>query len=134
MQTQRRTKRRARAPEPVALPIVQVVPNNRLRLDRTVIPDLVCWLMCSAKEWERAAHRTLRGLKGQERETAKAHIRYARYCCTAVQQLINRVTETWSVEEHSAAMAKWLASIETGVVYPVFPSALRPVRDPKSAG
>jgi hypothetical protein len=92
-------------PEPSR--IVQVMPGRKLRLDPSVIPDLVSWLVCRSARWETVARMTLRGLKGHDRESRKGLIRYAKLALSVVQTLINNSLEQWPIDEHESALRIW---------------------------
>lgn len=93
--------------KPVTAPLIQVLPEQRVRIDPSAVPDLCCYLYALSRQWDRAARQTLRSLKGPARSRAKGHIKWAKMMVAVTEKLINALFHTVHREDYYTARSEW---------------------------
>jgi hypothetical protein len=90
-------------PAPPA-PLVQLMPERRVRIDPSVRDQLASWIIALRARYERQACATLRGESGTSRKVRAGRIAWARMCVEVCDHLLQTVGETMSADDYEDAM------------------------------
>lgn len=107
-------RRKARPVKTVTAPIVQIMPDNRARLDPSCVSDIACYLLTQRQQYERASQMTLSGLAGVLRERRKGQIAWARAMCEAYDTIVRQLPETVERRALESVRDQWSRGASEG--------------------
>lgn len=97
-------------PAPPA-PLVQVLPDQRARIDPSVVPQLTCYLLAIRERYENQSRETLSGKTGRSRQMAQGRIAYAQCMCEAIDALTRTFYEVIDLRAYDRARDEWEAQL-----------------------
>lgn len=100
-------KRRRLAPVAPPVPLVQVMPGGRVRLDPTVIRELTAWVLTYANRYHSKASKTIRGLKGAVRARTVAERHKANDAVGVLMLFAACLTETLNLADVESSLRLW---------------------------
>lgn len=88
-------------------PVVQVMPERRVRLDPSTVPSFASWLVAVGQRWQRMSRRTTSGLVGVDRVRRQKEIQFGQNACKVIQMIIDEMMNTVSLDDYDAAHRVW---------------------------
>lgn len=99
-------------------PLIQVLPDQKARVDPTCVPALVCYFAAVRERYEQTARQTLSGTTGKARKIRAGQIAWGQVMCQAIDALATTLMDTIDLRAYDRAKAAWdrtMAGAVTGV-------------------